>query len=116
MSDLTGRLLAARRASLGLTQMDLAEELQKAGAGGGDRTDKLVRWIQRLEAGEIYRARTAPTRQRYMKVLEILGFDRDEPSLDVLTEEISELRDGLETLRALMLRMIERLEKTGGPS
>lgn len=109
VSNLTGRLVAARRNSLGLSQSRLAEDLHQA-AGEEDDLQSIIRWIQRLESGDIYQPRTAPTRQRYMNLLEILGFDRDEPAIDVLTTEISELREGLDTLRTLMLRMLERVD------
>ncbi len=109
MADLTGRLIAARRGALGMTQLELAQELQKAGAGEKS-FQATLRWIQRLERGEVYHARTAPTKQRYIKVLEILGFDRDEAALDILTDEISELRSDIGVLRTLLQRMAERIE------
>ena len=113
--DLTGKMLAARRESLGLTQHALALELLRQEEQ--EDLQSTIRWIQRIESTAEYRGRTAPTRARYRRVLEILGFDRDEPALEILTAEMEdtrrELTERFESLRTLMLRILERLD---GPS
>lgn len=93
--DLKGEMIAARRASLGLSRQDVAYQLLQSEPRHGETVDAerrmlvaLAKWVERVEESEGYRGRTGPTRGRYLRLLQILELERDDPVFDVLLERL----------------------------
>ena len=110
VSELTGRILAARREELGLTKGELAEELAEM-PGEDENARAIERWLQRLEKqGGAQQFRRPATRARYLRLLERFGFELQEPTMDALTAEMQSLRGELHALRTLMQRVLDSLD------
>jgi hypothetical protein len=96
-SPLFGRLIAAKREQMDMTQSQLAHALL-ASEPQQVSPQSIVRWIQRIEGGDEDQKLRAG--DRYRNLLDLLEMRGHDPVLQVVAEEIGEIRAQLAQLLA----------------